>query len=265
MPPQPALLIKSDLPAATRPNLRRVSAESENSVVVLIPVAVLLGLVYGRVPAAVAERVFDSDAAPLLLRSDLLRPLSVHVRRRRLAAVTQILCGGLFGAAAAIVGDRWVLPAFLWFVAVTLTLVLTDVDRKLIPNRILYPGFVAGVVVLVAGSLIDGDPGRLGRTASGAAAFFGFLLVLALVAGEGFGMGDVKLGALLGAFTAYEGWSILVVAAVGSFVLGGAVSLVLLVLRIKGRKDAIPFGPYLVAGAYLALAAGEPIADWYGG
>ena len=64
---------------------------------------------------------------------------------------------------------------------------------------------------------------------------------------------------------AFEGWRILVVGAVGAFVLGGAVSLILLVFRIRGRKDAIPFGPYLVVAAYIAIVAGDSIADWYAG
>ena len=55
------------------------------------------------------------------------------------------------------------------------------------------------------------------------------------------------------------------VGSVSAFILGGAVSLVLLVFRLKGRKDAIPFGPYLVIGSYVALATGERLADWYTG
>ncbi len=223
----------------------------------------VVGLVYGRLPAAVAERVFGEDEVPLLVRSDALRPLVVSHTRPAVAVGVQIACGALFGATAVVIGERWVLVAYLWFVAVTLTLTLTDLDRQLIPNRILFPGFGIAVSLLAVAALLDRAWGDLGRALGGSVGYFGFLLLVALLSRQGFGMGDVKLGALLGAFLAFEGWSILVVGALGAFILGGVVSILLLTLRIKGRKDSIPFGPYLVLGAYMAVAAGQEIADWY--
>ena len=89
------------------------------------------------------------------------------------------------------------------------------------------------------------------------------LLVIALVARGGFGFGDVKLAAFLGLYAAYFSWGRLVVALVLPFIVGGVVSIFLLVTRIRGRKDAIPFGPYMVAGAWLAVAMGQEIIDWY--
>ena len=121
-----------------------------------------------------------------------------------------------------------------------------------------------GLGLLAIGALADGDLSSLPRAVSGGAAYFGFLLLVAVIARGGFGLGDVKLAVLLGLFTAYQGWPPLVVAVLGAFVLGGAVSILLLVFRIKGRKDTIPFGPYLVAAAYIAIAAGTEIADRYG-
>jgi len=76
-------------------------------------------------------------------------------------------------------------------------------------------------------------------------------------------MGDVKLAFLLGVFAAYRSWGSLVVAVFGGFVLGGLAAIVLLVARRAGRRDLIPFGPALVVGAWVAIAAGEPIVSWY--
>ena len=230
----------------------------------LVIAAATFGAIYGRIPAAVAERVFREDRAPLLIRADFTRPLVVEHPSPQLALGTQVATAVLAGATAAIIGDRWVLVAYLWFVVLTVTLTLTDVARKLIPNGILFRGFAIAVALLAAGALADGDAGHLLRALVGAAAYFGFLLVLALLARGGFGMGDVKLAALLGAFLAYDARSALVVGAVGAFLVGGAFSLLLVVFRIKGRKDAIPFGPSMVAAAYIAIAAGTEIADWYG-
>jgi leader peptidase (prepilin peptidase)/N-methyltransferase len=233
--------------------------------VVLVVACAVVGVWYGRIPAAVARRVFAAADAPLLVPADALGPPAAAVPGVRLGVPMQLLTGALFAGTAAVVGTRWVLPAFLWMVAVTVTLTLTDLDRKLIPNRILFPGTAIAAGLLVVGALVDGEAAGLLRALAGGAGYFVFLLVVALAARGGFGMGDVKLSVLLGIFLAYESWAVFVVGVVGAFVLGGAVSLVLLVFRIKGRKDAIPFGPYLVAGTYLALAAGEAIADWYRG
>jgi len=204
-----------------------------------------IGLLAGVVAEAVAI-----DVPPSQLRKE----------SRRLPIVV-VATGLLFAATPLVVDVTWVLPAYLWFVAVTVTLTLTDIDSQLIPNRILFPGTVVGVVVLLAGSLVDG--GALLRPLLGGAAYFALLFVLALIARGGFGYGDVKLGFLLGVFAAYPAWEVLTVAVLAAFLLGGLISLVLIVSRLRSRKDAIPFGPYLVVGAYLALAWGSRIADWY--
>ncbi len=177
--------------------------------------------------------------------------------------IVEAFTGVAFATTGAVLGPVWVLPAYLWFVAVTIVLTLIDLDHKLIPNRVLYPGTVVGVLLLAGGAVVDGRPGSLLVALASGAGFFLTLLVLALVARGGFGFGDVKLGFLLGVFTGYLGWPNAVVAFVAAFLYGGLVSVVLLVTRLRGRKDAIPFGPYLVAGAYTAVVLGERVVAWY--
>jgi len=177
--------------------------------------------------------------------------------------LVEVACGVLFGATAAILGWSWLLPAYLWFAALTLTLGIIDLDVKRIPNRVLYPGTGVAVVLVVVGGLVEGSGGAVVRALAGGAAYFSALLVVALVARGGFGMGDVKLAFLLGVFAAYRSWGSLVVAVFGGFVLGGLAAIVLLVARRAGRRDLIPFGPALVVGAWVAIAAGEPIVSWY--
>lgn len=167
----------------------------------------------------------------------------------------------LFGIAPLALGVDWVLPAYLWFVAVTVTLTLTDLDTKLIPNRILFPGTAVALVLLMGGAMVEDGP--IVRPLAGGVIYFVLLLVLALIARGGFGFGDVKLAFLLGLFTAYQSWETLIVAMFAAFLLGGLVSAILLVFRIRSRKDSIPFGPYLVAGAYLAIVWAGTIASWY--
>jgi leader peptidase (prepilin peptidase)/N-methyltransferase len=180
-------------------------------------------------------------------------------------AIVEISTAAIFAVAAVIIGSAWVLPAYWWFAGVSITLVLTDLDHQRIPNRILFPGFIVGAVLLTIGALLDGDAGALGRAAGGAAGYFGLLLGIAVAARGGFGYGDVKLAALLGLFLAYRSWETLVVGVFAAFVVGGLVSIGLLIARRAGRKDAIAFGPALVVGAFVAIAWGDAIADWYVG
>ena len=171
--------------------------------------------------------------------------------------------GVVFGAAAAIIGATWVLPAYLWFAGVTLVLAVIDLDVKRIPNRVLYPGSVVAVALLVVGGFIEGSRDGVVRAIAGGAAYFGGLLVVALAARGGFGMGDVKLSFLLGVFTAFRSWGSLAVAVFAAFVLGGLVAIGLLVAGRARRRDLIPFGPSLILGAWIAIAAGDAINAWY--
>lgn len=176
----------------------------------------------------------------------------------------------LFAAVPLVLGTLWIVPAYWWFVAVCVTLTLTDFDHKRIPNRILFPGIAGGLVLLAGGALLDGaaaggGAGALVRALAGAGAYFGFLFVLALLARGGLGYGDVKLAFLLGLFLTYRSWGSLVAGVMIAFLAGGLIALVLLALRRVGRKDAIPFGPSLIAGALVAAAYGPEITDWYAG
>jgi leader peptidase (prepilin peptidase)/N-methyltransferase len=175
----------------------------------------------------------------------------------------EALTGVLFTATVLVIGLAWTLPAYLWFVAVTMALILTDLDHKRIPNRILYPGTIAASVLLVGGAALDGQIGSLGRSFLGGLFFFGGLFLLALIARGGFGFGDVKLAFLLGLFMAFRGWEHLIVGVFLAFFLGGLAAILLLVTRKKGRKDAVPFGPSLIVGAWIGIAYGLEIAEWY--
>ena len=150
--------------------------------------------------------------------------------------------------------------AFFWTLVV---LTAIDLEHKLLPNRIVYPAFIAGWVGLVALTLADGDAGRLIDAAVGALVFGGFLFVVAFIVPAGMGGGDVKLGFLLGTFLGYAGgWGVVLVGMFLAFLLGGVIG-VLLLLRGAGRKAQVPFGPFLAGGTVIALLCGRNILDWY--
>jgi len=171
--------------------------------------------------------------------------------------------GALFAGVFLLIGGAWTLPAFLLFGGTTMVLILTDLDHKRIPNRILYPATVAAVLLLIMGAAADEALSAVPRALAGGAVYFALLLVIALLARGGFGMGDVKLSFLLGVFLAFRSWEVLWTGIFLAFLIGGAVSLLLLVTRRKGRKDAIPFGPPLIIGSWASLAWGAALVEWY--
>ena len=112
--------------------------------------------------------------------------------------IVEVATAVLFALTPVVVGAVWAVPAYWWFVGVTVTLVLTDLDYTRIPNRILYPGTIVATVLLAIGAGLDDAWSAFGRAVAGGAGYFVLLLAIALIARGGFGFGDVKLAFLLG-------------------------------------------------------------------
>jgi leader peptidase (prepilin peptidase)/N-methyltransferase len=137
---------------------------------------------------------------------------------------------------------------------------LIDLRHRIIPNRLTYPALLLSApTVLLAWSIGDAaDPARAGI---GLLLYGGILFVVAAISG-GMGMGDVKLAAVIGLVLGSLGLRFVGVAAAAAIVLGGLGAVVALIMG-RGRKSAIPFGPYLAAGAVVAGLWGEPVSSWY--
>ncbi len=206
----------------------------------------------------------ECDRCDCELDWTLLRCTDGH-RHRTANVVIAVVTAALFAGIPFAIPSPWLIPAYWWFAYFAVLLTVTDIDTKLIPNRILLPGTVGGVILLVAGGVIARDFEALLRAGVGGAAYLAVMLLLALIARGALGLGDVKLSFLLGVFTAYLGWGHLLVAGIGSFVLGGVISILLLVTRRASRKDFIPFGPFMTSAAILAVLFGDAIVTWYAG
>jgi leader peptidase (prepilin peptidase)/N-methyltransferase len=139
------------------------------------------------------------------------------------------------------------------FCAVLVAVTSTDLERRIIPNRIVVP---ATVVLLIAQTVIHPSV-QWAAAGLGAGLFF---LLAALAYPGGMGMGDVKLAALLGVVLGKT-----VPVALFAGMIAALVPAVVLGLRHgrAARKMAIPFGPFLALGGVLALFAGHAILDWY--
>ncbi len=170
------------------------------------------------------------------------------------------------GVVAAVLGHGptpWVIPALLYLAAVSIALSLIDIDVKRLPDAIVLPSYPVLLVLLTVASAGAGDWSALVRAAIGAVAGFGFYFVLAFIYPAGMGFGDVKLAGVLGMAMAWYGWGVLVVGTFAGFLLGGVVGVVLIAFRLGNRKTMIPFGPYMIVGAWLAVGFGDAVVGWY--
>lgn len=155
------------------------------------------------------------------------------------------------------------LPAYLYFVAIGIALALIDVACRRLPNVIVLPSYPVVLVLLLAAAAWQHDWSALLRALIGMATLFGFYFLLAMVHPAGMGFGDVKLAGILGAVLGYLSYAALLVGAFAAFLIAAVVGAILIVSKRGSRKTAIPFGPYMVVGAMLAIFAAEPIAQSY--
>ena len=153
--------------------------------------------------------------------------------------------------------------AFLYLAAISVALALIDLDVHRLPNKIVLPAYIVGLVLLGSSSILAGDFDQLIRTVIGGAVLFVAYFVMAIAYPAGMGFGDVKLAGVLGLYLAWLGWGELAVGAFAAFVLGGVFSLVLLLLKKVSRKSGIPFGPWMLAGAWVGTFAGGIISERY--
>ncbi len=169
----------------------------------------------------------------------------------------------LFVAAGVRFGWDGALPAYLVFFAVLLAVSLIDLEHYIVPNRVVFPGLALAVPLLAVAAAVQGEVGPLVRGIGGGLLAANGLLLVHLISPRGMGMGDVKLSLVLGLFL---GWLSLGHVALGlflGFLLGAVVGIALLALGLRTRKDAVPFAPFLAAGATIATLAGQPLLDWY--
>lgn len=173
--------------------------------------------------------------------------------------------GLLFAVMAGVFGLSWELPAYLYFAAIAVALALIDVDVRRLPNAITLPSYAVAGVLLLVPAAIEGRWSDYVTAWLGALALFAFYFLLAFVYPAGMGFGDVKLAGVIGLYLGWLGWGPLLVGAFLGFLLGAVFGIVLMAIGRGGRKTKIPFGPYMLAGALIAVIWGQTLADLYTG
>ena len=215
----------------------------------------LAGLPVGWFVTLLIERV--PDKRPVLAGARVGLPSGGRDRLVVAGAVA------LLAAAGARFSDSWALPGFLLLFAVLLAVSVIDLDHFRIPNRIVYPTLLASLPLLAVAALLEDDWDSLREAALGGLGAFAFLLIVHLINPRGMGFGDVKLAGLLGLYLGWIGLPHVPLGLFLGFSLGAVIGVGLMLTRRKTRRDPIPFGPFLAAGAIIAALAGRAILDWY--
>ncbi len=217
-----------------------------------------VGLAVGMIVNVLIERI--PDKLPL-------RPLGLRLRpASRRAGIVQVACGVLWAAATLRFGADWALPAYLVFFTSLLAISVIDLDLHIIPNRLVYPTIFVSIPLLALAATAEGDWGLFRRALLGAALAWLGLLVVHLISPAGMGFGDVRLAFVLGLFLGWLSLRHVLTGVFLGFLLGALIGVGLMVFRVRSRKDAVPFGPFLAGGAILAVLFGDQIIrTWFGG
>jgi leader peptidase (prepilin peptidase)/N-methyltransferase len=170
--------------------------------------------------------------------------------------LTELALAALWAATVAVLWDDPVEVALgLVFVFTLLAVTLTDLERRVIPNKILLAAAIAAVVIVAIG-----DPSSLPERVLAAAVAGGVLFLVVLAYPRGMGLGDVKLTGLMGFYLGRNVAPAVLVA----LLLGSIVGLAMIARHgAAARKQAIPFGPFLAVGGVVGLLAGDQLVELY--
>uniref|UniRef100_A0AAU2A0C4 A24 family peptidase n=1 Tax=Streptomyces sp. NBC_00093 TaxID=2975649 RepID=A0AAU2A0C4_9ACTN len=201
----------------------------------------------GREPAPDAGHVTASAAGTSYDKSASYGPSTPL-----LALATALVCAAL----AVATGTRPELGAWLLLAPVGVLLAVVDFRVQRLPDPLTLPLAAAALVLLGVAALLPEHAGDWFISLLGALVLGGAYFVLFLISPNGMGFGDVKLALGLGAVLGWYGWGSVVLGTFAGFLFGGLYGLALVVARKAGRRTSIPFGPFLIAGAFVGLLIG---------
>jgi leader peptidase (prepilin peptidase) / N-methyltransferase len=217
--------------------------------------------------AACGRRLTAAELIPIfsyLALAGRCRTCGAAIPKRVL--MVEALTAGLFAWLWAWNSTPLPLAVATLYTCILVIIFFIDLEHRLILNRVIYPAMILAAGLAVLRSL-PGDPLGLSPVAPtwGLALIGGGLGFLAIylpawLSKGGMGAGDVKLGAFAGLAV---GFPAILAGLFWGFFAGGLLAAFLLVTKIRGRRDAIPYGPFLSAGAWIALLYGRQMMAWY--
>jgi prepilin signal peptidase PulO-like enzyme (type II secretory pathway) len=197
-------------------------------------------------------------------------PIKIHI------LLVELGTGLLFAYLAFRFGLTWELSLSIFYALLLLIVLVTDIEKMLIPNAVTYPGFLMVLLMSTTIMLLHFRPpwsfllpvsgsfawlnNYLWNSIVGCLVGFLLLLLVVIISRGGMALGDVKLAALIGLMV---GFPMVLVGLFVAVITGGLAAIVLLIARRKGKKDPIPFGPFLCAGGLVAMFWGKELLRWY--
>ena len=211
-------------------------------------------------------------AAPMRLWDNLA--LLAYARRRgrcptcdapasARSPLVEAATAALFVAVAVRFGASWVVPAYCLFFASLLAISLIDLDHYIVPNRIIYPTLAASAPLLLGAAALTHEWKSLERAALGGVAGFFAFLVIHVISPRGMGFGDVRLAGLIGVYLGWLGYGVIALGFFLAFLLASVIGIGLMITRLRGRKDAVPFAPFMAMGGVAAVLWGQHLLHLY--
>ncbi len=165
----------------------------------------------------------------------------------------------LLGALAARVHPGLILAAACWLAACAVPLAFVDAAVRRLPDPLTAAAYAGTAALLLLAAAAGGHWHDMARAALGGVALAGFYLLLLLISPAGMGLGDVKAAASIGTLLAWPSWRLLIAGGFAGFLLAAIYGIALLISGRATRKQKIPFGPFMIAGAFLVILA-APLA-----
>ena len=135
-----------------------------------------------------------------------------------------------------------------------------DLNEEIVPDVISLPGIITGLTLSFFVPYLSFINSALGVVVGGGIILIIGLVGLVIFKKEAMGGGDIKLAAMIGAFL---GWRYIIISLFFGFFLGALAGIFLIMSKIKSKEDAVPFGPFIILGSFIALLWGKNILSWY--
>jgi leader peptidase (prepilin peptidase)/N-methyltransferase len=173
--------------------------------------------------------------------------------------LVELACAGLFAGTAARFGRQWDLPAYLVLFAGLLALSCIDMERLLLPKKIVYPltALVAALLLLAAAATGKWHDYLIGVAC--AAGWFAVFFAMNLMSPRILGFGDVRLSFVLGLALGWLGVGYVLLGFFAANVIGAVIGIALIATKRMDRANPVPYGVFLALGCALAVFAGPEL------
>lgn len=169
----------------------------------------------------------------------------------------------MFALVASVFGVNVFAVALAYLAVTTVALAAIDLEHRRLPDALTLPAYPVLMVAIAIHAGVEQEWWILGRALIGAAIIGGVYFALWFAYPKGMGFGDVKAAGMLGLALGAVGWGAVAVGAIAGPLIGGIAGIGAMIRSRKARGLTIPYGPWLIAGAWLGILAGDRIGRGY--